>query len=469
MKARSRILVLSEDKHSLPASLRSVLSPHYEMVFSTAVEEEQVRDAALVILADGHFLDFVAAFKEAEPPVPSIVIVRTEPERNAAIYAGAADLLSPDSAEDEILIKIETVLRLNENRASLEERARLDNVLDAMDDGIVLLGADLRIQRLNEKAKVFLGATSSGEDFVKILLRTYRTAEAPAALAKHLLVGPALFDAERPETPELRPLVLEIRGNLVRDWMRQTRGVVLALSDVTERRLRAAQEEEFLNLISHKLRTPMAIVHKNASMFHQKILGPMTPDQERFMGVLYEKCCELTDSFEKLLGFTMLKSHALDLPPERLALAELLPARLEAYGARKRVKKVEWHVEVPDVSTAVSIHPKYFDMMFQNILENAVKFADKDPVRIDVQAGKSSGGDIVISVRDNGPGIPPEDREKVFEPFYQVDRDRTLNVAGTGLGLAIARRIAQAHGGCLDLESSLGQGSLFRLTLPAAL
>jgi two-component system sensor histidine kinase VicK len=437
------------------------------MVFSTAVEEEQVRDAALVILADGHFLDFVAAFKEADPPVPSIVIVRTEPERHAAIYAGAADLFSPESGEDEILVKIETVLRLNENRASLEERARLDNVLDAMDDGIVLLGPDVRVQRLNEKAKVLLGAAATGDDFVKTLLRTYRVAEA-GNLAKRLLAGPVVFDAERPETPELRPLILEIRTNLVRDWMRETRGVVLVLADVTERRRRSAQEEEFLNLISHKLRTPMAIVHKNASMFHQKILGPMTPDQERFMGVLYDKCCELADSFEKLLGFTMLKSHALDLPPERLALAEILPARLETYFGRKRAKQAVWNVEVPDLSVAVDLHPKYFDMMFQNILENAVKFSDKDPVRIDVQAGRSSGGDVVISVRDNGPGIPPEDLEKVFEAFYQVDRDRTLNVAGTGLGLAIARRIALAHGGRLDLESSLGQGSVFRLTLPSA-
>ncbi len=436
------------------------------MVFSTAVEEEEVRDAALVILADGHFLAFVAAFKDAEPPVPSIVIVRTEAERNAAIHAGAADLLSPDSGADEILVKIETVLRLNENRASLEERARLDSVLDAMDDGIVLLGPDLGIQRLNEKAKVFLATTSGGEDFVKTLLRTYRTAE-PADLTQRLLAGPAVFDAERPETPELRPLVLEIRSNLLRDWMRQTRGVVLTISDVTERRRRAAQEEEFLNLISHKLRTPMAIVHKNASMFHQKVLGPLTPDQERFMGVLYDKCCELTDSFEKLLGFTMLKSHTLDLAPERLALAELLPPRLEAYFKRKRAKKVEWSVAVPDASAAVNIHPKYFDMMFQNILENAVKFADKDPARIEVKVEKGAG-DIVISVRDNGPGVPPEDCEKIFEPFYQVDRDRTLNVAGTGLGLAIARRIAQAHGGRVDVESSLGRGSLFRLTLPGA-
>lgn len=425
-----------------------------------------MREAALVILADGHFLELVAPFKEADPPVPSIVVVRTEPERHAAIYAGAADIFAPDADTDEILTKIETVLRLSENRASLEERARLDNVLDAMGDGIVLLGPDLRIQRLNEKAKTLLGAATGGDDFVKTLHRTYRTAD-PAHLAARLLAAPAEFDAERPETAELRPLVLEVRSNLVRDWMRETRGVVLVLSDVTERRRRSAQEEEFLNLISHKLRTPMAIVHKNASMFQQKVLGPMTPDQEKFMGVLYEKCCELVDSFEKLLGFTMLKSRALDLPPERIVLAEALPARLEAYFARKRAKKVAWTVSVPDASTAVAMHPKYFDLLLQNLLENAVKFAAKDAVRVDVAAERAAAG-VVLSVRDDGPGIPPEDRHKVFEAFYQVDRDRTLNVAGTGLGLAIALRIAEAHGGRLELQSTLGQGSTFLLTLPAA-
>jgi signal transduction histidine kinase len=448
----------------LSAALRSALSLHYDAVFSVAVEEEAVRDAALVILADGRFLEFVAPFKEAEPSIPSIVIVRTEAERNAAIYAGAADLLSLESDVDEIFVKIETVLRLNENRASLEERSRLDNVLDAIEDGIVLLGPELCIQRLNEKAKVLL-ETKGGDDFVRLLTKSYRFADA-TNLAHRLTAGPLAFDAERPETQALRPLVLEIRTNIVRDWMRQIRGVVAIITDVTERRRRSAQEEDFLNIISHKLRTPMAIVHKNASMFHQKILGPMTPDQEKFMGVLYEKCCELVDSFEKLLGFTMLKSHALDLPPETLDLAETLKARVETYFARKRGKKIEWTVSISG-KPSILIHSKYWDMAFQNVLENALKFTDKDPVKITIRA-EVQGTNVVVSIRDNGPGIPPEDRERIFEAFYQVDRDRTLNVAGTGLGLAIARRILQAHGGRLELESLLGEGSTFRMILPSA-
>lgn len=466
LKARPRILVLSEDKKNVPAALRTALSPQYDVDFEAAVEAAAASEAALVILADGRFLAFVAPLKLAEPPIPSIVIVRTQEERHAAIYEGAADILTPDSGPDEILIKVETVIRLAENRASLEERARLDNVLDAMDDGIVLLGADLRIQRLNEKAKTFLGGAAAGEHFTRLLTRAYRVADSEG-LAKRFLSGPLTFDAERPETDATRALILEIRTNLVRDWTRETRGVVAALADVTERRHRSIQEEEFLNLISHKLRTPLAIVHKNASMFQQKVLGPLTPDQEKFMGVLHEKCCELVDSFEKLLGFTMLKSHALDLPPERLRLADVLPARVEAYFARKRGKKVEWTVEPPDPGACIDMHPKYFDMVLQNVLENAVKFADKDPVLIDVKSD-TAGGEVVVSVWDNGPGIPPEDLEKVFEAFYQVDRHRTLNVAGTGLGLAIARRILQAHGGTMTVQSVLGEGSGFHLKFPAA-
>jgi signal transduction histidine kinase len=398
---------------------------------------------------------------------PVILVSDDERDRQKARALGCADLLVRPFERETAVTSVETALSLHFHREALEEKVKFDYALDAMADGVAILSPDLSIGRTNAKAKAFLGSAAASEPhFIEALKQTFRLRYA-GDLVRDLGEKDLVFDAERPETASLRPLILEVRTSVARNSFRETTGIVATLRDVTEARLGAFQEEEFLNFISHKLRTPMAIVHKNASLFHKKVLGPLTPDQEKFMKVLFEKCCELVDSFEKLLGFTMLKSHKLDLPPEPIRLSEALPDRLEAFARRAAPKKLQWTVECPDDRIGANLNPKYFEMLMNALLENAVKFAEKDTVNVKAIV-LPEGGRVALLIEDDGPGVPPEERERIFEAFYQVDKHRTLNVAGTGLGLAIARQIVTGFGGSISAAEAPGGGTSIRFDLPVA-
>jgi signal transduction histidine kinase len=105
--------------------------------------------------------------------------------------------------------------------------------------------------------------------------------------------------------------------------------------------------------------------------------------------------------------------------------------------------------------------------VFSNLIENAIKYG-RQAGKVTVGAQETSDGQVEAWVRDDGPGIPPEARERVFERFYRVDRARSRATGGTGLGLSIVRHVAQAHGGDVTVESTEGEGSIFRLRLPLA-
>ncbi|GEM_PF-2957571 len=478
MKLVHRILIVSRDP-AVRAALDSFLSPDdYETLFASDYPE------ALQLAVEGVDL----AFLDADDPelnafglirrlksdrdtslMPIVLTAGTENHRPRAMEVGCADYVLKPLEEFEVLARIETVLNLSQNRATLDEKSQFDNVLDAMDDGIALLDADLRVRRANGRAKDLLSIMPGDPVYFLDRVRELFTVHYDQDLNRDIRQKTLRFDVERPETANLRPLIIEVHTTVALNTFREISGIVAVLTDVTERRQQAYEEEQFLNLISHKLRTPMAIIHKNASLFHKKVFGPLNPDQEKFMGVLYEKCCELVDSFEKLLGFTMVKTKDLDLPPETIVLADALRARLETVAARApQGRKIEWNLDAKDPLAAAALNRRYFDMVVNNVIENAVKFCEKDPVKLEVTVGEPANGRVEVRVRDNGPGIPPEEREKIFGEFYQVDKDRTLNVAGTGLGLAIARRIVTHYGGAISVSSDLGKGSTFSFTLPAA-
>jgi len=474
LKLIHRILVVSSDFADRHFLVNCLASEADREIISAANQEDATQK---VVTADLVFLDaeiigwntleWATSLKSkpATANIPIVAVIGKNGRREKAIEAGCADILTRPFDRIEVLAKTETMLSLSTNRLLLDEKLRSDNLLDSMDGGIVILDAQLNIVRLNDRARDFLSIpASTGKPFLEILRISF-SLSANADVEKQMLEKTVVFDAQRPETDKQRPLILEVRTSVARNSFREISGIVAAITDVTEKRQKAFQEEMFLNFISHKLRTPLAIVDKNASMLHKKILGPLNPDQEKFMKVLYEKTRELVDSFEKLLGFTMIKTKELDLPPEEIPLGDYFPSLLELTVKLPHAKKIEWTFDGGNSETIVNINRKYLDMVIKNIVENAIKFGEKDPVHLAV---KVEGGDgkVNIAVTDNGPGVPSEEREKIFDEFYQVDKDRTLNVAGTGLGLAIAKHIVTFYGGEIGIRSG-PEGSTVFLTLPS--
>ena len=149
---------------------------------------------------------------------------------------------------------------------------------------------------------------------------------------------------------------------------------------------------------------------------------------------------------------------------ETIELKSQLPLITDLIIRRSKNRKIELNVDCQE-GGKLEMNKAYFDQIIGNLIENAIKFNDKDTAKISIIAKKIPGR-VEISVTDNGPGIPNEEYERIFEKFYQVEKYFTGQVEGVGLGLAIVKKLVEREGGEIRVESKLGQGATFIFTLP---
>jgi signal transduction histidine kinase len=226
-------------------------------------------------------------------------------------------------------------------------------------------------------------------------------------------------------------------------------------------------KRNFLDSLSHKLRTPITVISGNVSMLNDGILGPLNEKQKKAAAAASRQLRGLSGQVDKLLGFVAVEGGVRGAAAEKIPLKKYLSGLLAAVSAAGRGKRVETALDCPDEAVALKMNGGHIDLIINNLVENAIKFGDKDPVRVNVAVRKNAQR-VEVSVSDNGRGIPPEETDKVFEKFYQIEKHFTGNVEGAGLGLAIVRRLVKAYGGSVRLSSRLGAGSTFTMTFPKA-
>lgn len=226
--------------------------------------------------------------------------------------------------------------------------------------------------------------------------------------------------------------------------------------------LRARTEElrsTLLSTVSHDLRTPIAAITGAGTALRDQALAPESRAE------MIDTICEEADRLERvvanLLDMTRLDGGAIDLKRDWVPIEEVIGSattRLKGQLSRRTVS-----VELPDDLPMIFVDPVLMQQLFVNLLENAVKYTPADsPLEL---AAKQEAGQIILEVRDRGPGIPRGDEERIFERFYRATPKST---PGVGLGLAISRAIARVHGGALVAENRAGGGAIFRLSLPLA-
>lgn len=227
-------------------------------------------------------------------------------------------------------------------------------------------------------------------------------------------------------------------------------------------------EKELIANVSHELRTPLARIRLALDLVR---LG----DAKKAAGYLEDIDDDLGE-LERLLDDVMTTAR-FDLSTDS-ANGSVPPLRLERLGARalveataarfaKRYPERRLERRFADSLPDLEADPPILRRVVDNLLDNAVKYSDKDQP-IELVAKKSEQRDqLVLEVVDRGVGISPDDIPRVFAPFFRGDRSRTRSTGGVGLGLALARRVVEAHGGRIEVESALGAGTRFRVTLPA--
>lgn len=228
-----------------------------------------------------------------------------------------------------------------------------------------------------------------------------------------------------------------------------------------------AEREALVALVSHELRTPLTVVSGFNKLLLSERVGALTAEQRRFL-VESERSCARLDAFIGNL-IEAARQAAAEGPLELrdASLEATLRGAIEALRPRaeERGQRVELRL-APDAARAC-FHPLRIEQVLTNLLANAIRFAPKGG-RIELSTRRvveSGSGRVEISVSDDGPGVPPEDRERIFLPWV---RGRAAGDGGLGLGLSICKHLVERHGGAIRVEESAEGGARFVFTLPAS-
>jgi signal transduction histidine kinase len=227
--------------------------------------------------------------------------------------------------------------------------------------------------------------------------------------------------------------------------------------------LASQHKSQFLANMSHELRTPLNAVLGYAELMLDGIYGELP---QKALGVLervQSNGRHLLGLINDVLDLSKIEAGQLRLALDAYALPAVVQTVVAATESLASAKGLKLKAAVADgLPTGIGDERRLAQVLL-NLVGNAIKFTDQGGIEI---AARTADGHFEIDVIDTGPGIAPEDQARIFEEFQQVDNTSTRKKGGTGLGLAISRRIVAMHGGALTVESEVGRGSTFRVTLP---
>jgi two-component system phosphate regulon sensor histidine kinase PhoR len=243
-----------------------------------------------------------------------------------------------------------------------------------------------------------------------------------------------------------------------------TRGALAILHDITPAERLERVKRDFVANVSHEFRTPLATITGYAETL---LDGGLEDEQNRrrFVEIIQANSVRLNNIAADLITLSELEAGRPELQPAPIPVSEVIHNAISTLEPVARLNQIKLYAdEVNEVE--VLGHRTHFEQALVNLLDNAIKF-NKPAGEVSVKALGTADGQVEISVADNGIGIPEEDITRIFERFYRVDKARSRQVGGTGLGLSIVRHAVEQMHGNVRVESELGKGSCFTITLPA--
>jgi two-component system phosphate regulon sensor histidine kinase PhoR len=341
------------------------------------------------------------------------------------------------------------------SRIEAEQQA----LFNSMSEGVLILDQAGRVQLVNRALLEFFGLKVDVRG--QTIMEAFRLQEL-AEVARRLPQERIVQGMEL-ELPGVSGGWLEFNAAAMLDREGTQRGSILVFHDLTRLRQLENTRQEFVANVSHELRTPLSLIKG----FVETLLDGAKDDPElagRFLRTIEKHTDRLTYLIEDLLTISRLESGQIVMNLHEVELRQEAAKVIEDLQARATGKNARLQNEVPAELTARADTDRLQQVLF-NLIENAIKYGRMEGTVV-IGGKRDAAGKAELWVQDNGPGIPADAKERVFERFYRVDRARSRETGGTGLGLSIVKHIVQAHGGEVWVKSELGQGATFYFTLP---
>lgn len=354
--------------------------------------------------------------------------------------------------------------RIKDAQDTMEaERNRLDSVLTHMTDGVIATDRRGKVITINEMALSLLNTTS--EQAIGQSILTLLDLEEEYTLRK-LLETPEeiLIDRSKSDSEEDR-MTLRSDFAMIRRESGFISGLVVVIHDVTEQEKTAEERRQFVSNVSHELRTPLTSVRSYLEALEEGAWEDKSVAPE-FIHVTLGETDRMIRMINDLLNLSRMDSGAQQMDLELVNFNELVDYILDRFDMMVNNQEKNYRIvrEFTERDLWVEIDTDKIMQVIDNIMNNAIKYSP-DGGKIEVHLMETHNN-VVLSISDEGLGIPKKDLEKVFERFYRVDKARARQQGGTGLGLAISKEVMKAHQGQIWVESVEGKGSTFYISLP---
>jgi PAS domain S-box-containing protein len=346
-----------------------------------------------------------------------------------------------------------------------EEEKKMTAIVNSLAEGLILVDGDNRVLHINPAAEYLLNVSADqiGEDFTQIirdveLTKVFKDSQSQISQNKSVISEVNLdHDGEK--------LALRVVASPFLDENGISLGTVYVFDDITREKEIDQMKSDFISLVSHELRTPLTSIIGFVSFILDGKTGPINEKQQNSLIRVQRQSKRLAALISDLLDVSRIESGRIQMNQEPIMLLEIANQRIEEIRPQADAKVIQLKFVAPESLPAILGDEARIGQAFTNLIGNAIKFTpDNGEVTVKL---KVDGNLLHVEVIDTGPGIPVEERQKIFEKFYQRSDIHTRQKGGSGLGLSITKTIVEAHGGTLWVDDGeQGKGSNFQFVLP---
>ncbi|WPB74525.1 response regulator [Archangium violaceum] len=374
------------------------------------------------------------------------------------------------NAQLEARVEERTTALSTANEELRESEARKAAILESSLDGIISLDEAGRILEFNPSAEHIFQlprAQALGRDFVSLALAATVKAEQRGTVARALRADATPGRATRLELQGLRAdggtfpaelTLLRVRSDGAARFTSYVR-------DITERREVERLKNEFVSTVSHELRTPLTSIRGSLGLLEGGVLGELPSQAQDMVRIARTNTERLIRLINDILDLEKMESGKLELKLQSVETAEIIEATFSGVQGMADAARVRLHAEAAGAGPVRADRDRLIQVL-TNLVSNAIKFSPPDS-QVEVRAARDARGQVRFSVVDQGPGIPLDQRARLFGKFQQLDSSDTRTKGGTGLGLAISQAIIEQHGGRIEVHSEPGHGATFTFSLAA--